>query len=115
MKPILSLEQGTTSYRVYQLIGWVVFAAFVIWLPFKASPTDVGLFSDSIAFAIAVMAALFTGAAAEVGQPDDYGDYPAAGGIALIVTAVVTIGALMQLARNPAPHPVRHGDNALAV
>ncbi|HUP76868.1 MAG TPA: branched-chain amino acid ABC transporter permease [Acidimicrobiales bacterium] len=55
MKPILSLEQGTTSYRACQVIGWAVFAAFVIWLPFGASETDVGLFSDSMAFAVAVM------------------------------------------------------------
>ena len=61
------------------------------------------------------MAALVAGIVAEVGQPDEYGDYPAAGGIALIVTAVVTIGALIELARTSAPQPVRQGDEALAV
>jgi branched-chain amino acid transport system permease protein len=55
VKPILSFEQGTAQYRAYQLIGWVVFAAFVIWLPFNASATDAGFFSDSMAFAVAVM------------------------------------------------------------
>jgi hypothetical protein len=48
------------------------------------------------------MAALFVAIAAEVGEPDSYGDYPAAGGIALIVTAVLTIAALVELTRSPA-------------
>jgi hypothetical protein len=43
--------------------------------------------------------ALFAGIAAEVGETDSYGDYPAAGGIALVVTAVVTIAALVDYAR----------------
>ncbi|MEO8696904.1 MAG: branched-chain amino acid ABC transporter permease [Acidimicrobiales bacterium] len=55
MKPILSLEQGSAQYRVAQLIGWAAFAALAIWLPFGASQTDVGLFSDAMAFAVAVM------------------------------------------------------------
>jgi hypothetical protein len=50
------------------------------------------------------MAALFVAIAAEVGEPDSYGDYPAAGGIALIVTAVLTIAALVELTRTPAAH-----------
>ena len=53
------------------------------------------------------MAALFAGIAAEVGEPDSYGDYPAAGGIALIVTAALTIVALVELARTPAVPQVR--------
>ena len=44
--------------------------------------------------------ALFAGIAAEVGETDSYGDYPAAGGIALVVTAVVTIAALVDYARS---------------
>jgi hypothetical protein len=48
------------------------------------------------------MAALFVAIAAEVGEPDSYGDYPAAGGIALIVTAVLTIAALLELTRTRA-------------
>jgi len=34
----------------------------------------------------------------EVGTPDSYGDYPAAGSIALVVTAAITILGLVQLA-----------------
>ena len=55
VKPILSFEQGSAQYRVYQLIGWIVFAAFAIWLPFKTSQADTRLYSDSMAFAVAVM------------------------------------------------------------
>ena len=60
------------------------------------------------------MAALFAGIAAEVGEPDSYGDYPAAAGIALIVTAAVTIVAMVELTRTPAPQLSRDRDTALA-
>jgi hypothetical protein len=43
--------------------------------------------------------ALFAGIAAEIGETDEYGDYPAASGIALIVTAIVTIVALVDYAK----------------
>jgi 4-amino-4-deoxy-L-arabinose transferase-like glycosyltransferase len=59
---------------------------------------------------LAGLVALFAGIAAEVGQPDEYGDYPAAGGIALIVTAAVTVLALIDLARSRSvagPLPLR--------
>ena len=55
MKPLLAFDEGSSSHRVYQLIGWAAFAAIVLWLPFGASTTDVGRFSDSMAFAVAVM------------------------------------------------------------
>ena len=45
---------------------------------------------------IAVLLALL---AAEVGRVDEYGDHPAAGGIAIVVTAAVTIAALVALTR----------------
>jgi hypothetical protein len=56
------------------------------------------------------LATLIACSAAEVGERDSYGDYPAAGGIALIVTAVITMLALVELARHPesAATP-RHG------
>ncbi|MEO5841447.1 MAG: branched-chain amino acid ABC transporter permease [Acidimicrobiales bacterium] len=67
MKPILTLEQGSPQYRVAQLIGWAAFAALAIWLPFGASETDVGLFSDAMAFAVAVMGLnLVTGLSGQV-------------------------------------------------
>lgn len=49
---------------------------------------------------IAVLFALLT---AEVGRLDDYGDHPAAGGIAIVMTAAVTIAALVALTKAPAP------------
>jgi len=55
VKPILSFDQGSSSHRTYQSISWALFAAIVIWLPFGASTTNVGRFSDSMAFAVAVM------------------------------------------------------------
>jgi branched-chain amino acid transport system permease protein len=55
LKPLLSLDQGSTAHRFYQLIGWAALAAVAIWLPFSASTTNVGRFSDSMAFAVAVM------------------------------------------------------------
>ena len=51
------------------------------------------------------MAALFIGIAAEVGSQDEYGDHPAAFGIGTIVTAAVTVAALVQLRRTPLVQP----------
>ncbi len=45
------------------------------------------------------IAVLITSIEAEVGRVDEYGDYPAAAGIALIFVAVVMIVALVELAR----------------
>jgi hypothetical protein len=58
------------------------------------------------------MAALFIGITAEVGRVDEYGDYPAAFGIGLLVTAVATIASLYLLDRSllaPATAPDRVG------
>jgi len=54
------------------------------------------------------MAVLLGGLILEIGRRDDYGDYPLAGGIALAVTAAITVVALLDLTRTsealaPAP------------
>ena len=51
------------------------------------------------------MAALFIGVAAEVGSQDEYGDHPAAFSIGTVVTAAVTVAALVQLHRTPLVEP----------
>ena len=51
------------------------------------------------------MAAMFIGIAAEVGSQDEYGDHPAVFGIGTIVTAAVTVAALVQLRRTPLVQP----------
>ena len=48
------------------------------------------------------MAAMFVGIAAEVGRRDEYGDYPAAFGIGIVVTAAATVVSLYQLDRTSA-------------
>jgi hypothetical protein len=56
----------------------------------------------SIALAIAPfvgLATLIVAIEVEVGSRDEYGDYPAATGVALVVTAVGMIGALLAFAR----------------
>lgn len=55
------------------------------------------------------LAALFLGIAVEVGQQDEYGDHPAAFGIGTLVTAAVTVGALVQLGRSSDVLAVGHG------
>jgi branched-chain amino acid transport system permease protein len=55
MRPLLTFDQGSPAHRTYQFVGWALFAALVVWLPFGADTTDVGRFSDSISFAVAVM------------------------------------------------------------
>jgi hypothetical protein len=51
----------------------------------------------------------------EVGRADEYGDYPAAGGIAVVVVAVMAIVALVELARSVGRQPVGPGDRSLTV
>ena len=58
---------------------------------------------------------MFAGIVAEVGRQDEYGDYPAAGGIALAVTATLTIIALGELTRSVKQRPVMQGGEGLAV
>jgi hypothetical protein len=53
---------------------------------------------------------LWAGVAAEVGRRDSYGDYPAAVGIALIITAAITVLALVDLATTPERSPAPPGD-----
>ena len=113
---LLTQQGGRRRLRMAGLIvsGVGVAATIVAWaLPLWMTVLGIGLAMVAAASAprerrtvallaagqLIGMAALFAGIVAEVGQPDEYGDYPAAGGIALIVTAVVTIGALIELAR----------------
>jgi MFS family permease len=46
------------------------------------------------------IAVLIAGIEAEVGPRDEWGDYPAAGGIALVVMASITLAAIVTLTRN---------------
>ena len=55
VRPLLLLDQGSSSHRVYQFVGWAVLAALVIWIPFGTDATNVGRFSDSMSVAVAVM------------------------------------------------------------
>lgn len=43
---------------------------------------------------------LIAGIEAEVGHRNEWGDYPAAGGIALVVVATITVAAIVTLTRN---------------
>ena len=45
---------------------------------------------------------LIAGIEAEVGHRDEWGDYPVAGGIALVVVASITVAAIVTLSRRPA-------------
>jgi hypothetical protein len=100
--------------------GLGVLASVVAWaLPFWMTILGVGLAMVAYAAAptarraVALMAAgqlvgmatLFVGVIAEVGPTDSYGDYPAADGIALMVTAGLTIAGLVDLTRSTAPEP----------
>jgi hypothetical protein len=61
------------------------------------------------------VAVMFVGIAAEVGRRDEYGDYPAAGGIAVGVVAAMTIIALVQLGRSIGHQGPPQGDQGLAL
>ncbi|MEO8694259.1 MAG: hypothetical protein ABI658_12125 [Acidimicrobiales bacterium] len=112
----LTQQSGRPRLRTAGLIvsGLGVVATLVAWaLPLWMTVLGIGLAMVAIASAprqrnvVALLAAgqliglvaLFVGIAVEVGEPDSYGDYPAAAGIALIVTAALTIVALVGLTR----------------
>jgi hypothetical protein len=114
----LSRQSGRRRLRTAGLIvsGVGVATTLVAWaLPVWMTVLGVGLAMVATASAprqrkvVGLLAAgqliglvvLFAGIAIEVGEPDTYGDYPAAAGIALLVTAALTIGALAELTRTP--------------
>jgi hypothetical protein len=59
------------------------------------------------------LAILFAGIAAEVGRRDEWGDYPAAGGLALVVVAAITVSAVFGLAKSNGRPGEMQGDTAL--
>jgi hypothetical protein len=88
-----------TSIIAWALPLWM--CSLGIALSLLASTSDRGR-AALVALAIAPFvgfAALIAGSEAEVGRRDEYGDYPAAGGIALVVTACIMIAGLIALAR----------------
>lgn len=107
-------------------------AALVAWaLPLWMTILGVGLAVLTVASgshqrrAVAVMAAgqlvglavMFVGITAEVGRRDEWGDYPAAGGIAVVVVALMTTIALFVLARGTETgwREAMQGDSSLAL
>jgi hypothetical protein len=60
------------------------------------------------------IAVMFAGIAAQVGSRDEWGDYPAAGGIAVGVAAAITIIALFGLTRSIGREQAMHGGKSLA-
>lgn len=58
---------------------------------------------------------LIFGIEAEVGRRDGYGDYPAAGGIALVFVAAVAVVALVELARSMGREAADRSDESLTV
>jgi hypothetical protein len=61
------------------------------------------------------MAVLFAAIAAEVGRQDEWGDYPAAGGIAVVVVAAITIMALLGLTTSIGRRGAMPGETSLAL
>ena len=136
----LTQQSGRRRLRMAGLIvsGVGVAATLVAWaLPLWMTVLGVGFAMVALASAprerrvvallaagqLIGMAALFVAIAVEVGEPDSYGDYPAAGGIALIVTAALTIVAMVELTRTPTAHRLdavigslhrQHGANTAA-
>ena len=55
MKPLLTLQQGTISHRVYQAVGWVPFLCLVAVLPYMLKEFQVGRLNRAILVAVAVL------------------------------------------------------------
>ncbi len=125
-------QSGRPRLRMLGLVvsGLGGVAALVAWaLPLWMTILGVGFAMVTVASgsrqrrAVALMAAgqlvglavMFVGIAAEVGRRDEWGDYPAAGGIAVVVVAAMTIIALFVLARSTEWRGAMQGDSSLAL
>ena len=114
---IASRHRGRSPMRMIGLgvcavavLSTVVAWALPLWMTLSAigyalvAAAGVPPWRRAVAFLSAAqafgMAALFLGIAAEVGAQDEYGDHPAAFGIATLVTAVATVCALVELDRS---------------
>lgn len=65
-----------------------------------AGPVRGRLLAVLAAAQLVSIAVLIAGIEAEVGRRDEWGDYPAAGGIALVVVASITVAAIVTQSRN---------------
>jgi hypothetical protein len=96
------------------VIGFAAVASLVAWaLPLWMTAIAIGAalvaaasshgdrapYAALAAGPVVGMIALIVGVEAQVGRRDDYGDYPSAAGISLIVTAAIMIASLIVLAR----------------
>jgi hypothetical protein len=105
-------------------------AALVAWaLPLWMTVLGVGFAMIAVASephqrrAVALLAAgqltglavLFAGISAEVGRRDEWGDYPAAGGLALVVVAAITVYAVFGLAKRNGRPGEMEGDTGLTL
>ncbi|MEO5841451.1 MAG: hypothetical protein ABIQ73_12405 [Acidimicrobiales bacterium] len=91
-----------TTLVAWALPVWMtVLGIGLAMVAFASNPRERKVVALLAAGQLVGLAALFAGIAAKVGETDSYGDYPAAGGIALIVTAALTIVALVKLTRTP--------------
>jgi len=132
---VVGWSTSQTDRRRLRMIGLVVgaagaAAAIVAWaLPLWMTVLGVGFAMITVASGprqrravallavgqLAGLAVMFAGIVAEVGRQDEYGDYPAAGGIALAITATLTIIALRELTRSVKQRPVMRSDDGMAL
>ena len=131
---LVTRQSGRPRLRLVGLVisGLGGVSAVVAWaLPLWMTILGVGFAVLTVASgshqrrAVALMAAgqlvgpavMFVGIAAELGRRDEWGDYPAAGGIAVVVVALMTIIALFVLARGTKTRwrEAMQGDSSLAL
>jgi len=96
---------------VLGVCAWLAAWALPVWMTlFGAGFALVSVASGSVqgrllavlaAAQLMAMTVLIAGIEAEVGRRDEWGDYPAAGGIALAVVASITVAAIVTLTRHP--------------
>ncbi len=85
---------------------WMTLIAVSLVLFAVAAPPDMRPRLGIVAAAqIAGMAVMYVAVIAEVGRQDSYGDYPAAFGVGLVVTAVLSALGLASFARTGSSIP----------
>lgn len=98
---VSGLGCGVALMAAWALPVWMtLFGVGFALVRVAAGPGRGRLLATLAAAQLLAIPVLIAGIEAEVGRRDEWGDYPAAGGIALVVVASITVAAIVTLSRN---------------
>jgi hypothetical protein len=98
---VSGLGCGVALLAAWALPVWMtLFGAGFALVGVAAGPGRGRLLAMLAAAQLLAIPVLIAGIEAEVGRRDEWGDYPAAGGIALVVVGSITVAAIVSLTRD---------------